>query len=288
MSEKKAVLLPSLIACAVFASPPSQAASVTLHYGFRDGATYLVKQQYHNVGSSTTTMNFMGQQQTMESPMNHTSSSSWSAKASRKGDKVTFQVDYGTQQGGERWGDPSGNTGGKIYGNSSASVIFDLQKGLVSLTTKPADDPIVDMIYRYRFAWMPPLPKKALKVGGSFTYDYTMQSGMLTMKGEDEYVLDEVKDGLAYFTVETRSVMVYDYSKLYQQQEGMPQGMGQMMGSMTLAHKGEGSATFDLKEGMFVEREMKTAYTTKKAKNPGMTITDMHGTTRDRWEMERR
>jgi hypothetical protein len=285
---KTTVLLSSLCTIAALASTSAQAASVTLRYGFKDGATYLVKQQYHNVGSSTTTMNIMGNQQTMESPMNHTSSSSWSAMAKRKGGKVVFQVDYGKQQGGERWGDPSGNTGGKIYGNSSASVTFDLQKGMVSLTTKPADDPIVDIIYRSRFAWMPPLPKKALKVGGSFTYDYTMQSGMITMKGEDEYVLDEVKGGFAYFTVETRSVMVYDYSKLYKQQEGMPQGMGQMMGSMTLAHKGEGTATFDLKEGMFVEREMKTAYTTKKSKTPGMTITDMHGTTRDRWEMERR
>lgn len=285
---KTTALFAFLLGSAALTSAPLQAASVTLHYGFRDGATYLVKQQYHNVGSSTTTMNFMGQQQTMESPMNHTSSSSWSAKASRKGDKVIFQVGYGKQTGGERWGDPSGNTGAKMYGNSSASVTFDQQKGLVSLTTKPADDPIVDIIYRSRFAWMPPLPVKPLKVGGSFTYDYTIQSGMVTMKGEDEYVLDEVSGGLAYFTVETRSVMVYDYSKLYKPQPGMPQGMGQMMGNMTLVHKGEGTATFDLKEGMFIEREMKTAYTTKKSKTPGMTITDMHGTTRDRWEMERR
>jgi len=284
----KSLFATTLLTTALLASGPLQAASATLRYGFKDGATYQVKQQYHNIGTSVTTMNMMGQQQTMETPMNHTSSSSWSAKASRKGDKVIFAVTYGKQQGGERWGDPSGNAGAQPYSKSSASVTFDLREGLVSLKTKPAKDPIVDIIYRSRFAWMPPLPKKALKVGDSFVHDYTTQSGMVTMKGEDEYILDEISGNLAYFTVETQSVMVYDYSKLYQQQEGMPQGMGQAMGNMTLAHKGEGSAIFDLKEGMFIEREMKTAYTTKKSETPGMMINSMRGTTRDRWEMERR
>jgi len=285
---KKALFATSLLAGSLLASTPLQAESVSLRYGFRDGATYLVKQLYHNVGTSTTTMNMMGQQQTMESPMDHINKSSWSAKAQRKGGKVVFSVNYGQQQGGERWGDPSGNTGKKMYGDSSARITFDLQNGMVAMTTKPADDPIVDTIYRSRFAWMPPLPKKKLKVGDSFIHDYTMQSGMISMKGEDEYILDEVSGGFAYFTVESRSVMVYDYSKLYQNQKNVPQGMGQMMGNMTLAHKGEGTATFDLKEGIFVEREMKTVYTTKKAETPGMMQTNMRGTTRDRWEMERR
>lgn len=284
----KAPLITTLLATGLLTSSALLADSATLRYGFRDGATYAVKQQYHNVGTSVTTMNMMGQQQTMESPMDHISKSSWSAKSSRKGGKVVLEVKYGQQQGGERWGDPSGNTGGKMFGDSSASVTFDLQDGMVSMKTDPPDDPIVDLIYRSRFNWMPPLPHKALKVGDSFIHDYTMQSGMATVKGEDEYILDELSDGFAYFIVESRSIIVYDYSKLYQQQEGVPEGMGQMMGNMTLAHKGEGSAVFDLSEGIFVEREMKTAYTTKKAETPGMMINSMRGTTRDRWEMERR
>lgn len=281
---KRTLLLTALLA----AAPTLQAASAELRYGFRDGATYQVKQQYHNVGSSVTTMNMMGQQQTMETPINHVSKSSWSATAKRSGDSVSFKVNYGRQEGGERWGDPSGNSGAKMFGDSSATVTFDLQDGMVSMKTDPPDDPIVDIIYRHRFGWMPALPQKSLKVGDSFIHDYTLQGGMTSIKGEDEYVLEEISGNFAYFYVETRSVMVYDYSKLYQQQEGMPQGMGGMMGNMTVAHKGEGTATFDLKEGIFVEREMETAYTTKKAETPGMMINSMRGTTRELWEMERR
>lgn len=285
---KSTVWLFPILASGLLASTSLQAASATLRYGFKDGATYTVKQLYHNVGNSVTTMNMMGQEQTIESPLNHTSKSSWSAKVKHKGGKAIIDTDYGKQEGGERWGDPSGNSGANPYGKSSARVTFDLQKGFVSLTTKPAKDPIVDNIYRFRFSWMPALPKKALKVGDSFTHDYTVKSGMITMKGEDEYILDEISDGIAYFTMESQSVVVYDYSKLYQQQKNMPQGMGQMMGNMTLAYKGEGTAAFDLKEGIFIEREMKTSYTTKKSKTPGMMINSMRGTIRDRWEMERR
>ncbi len=264
------------------------AASATLRYGFKDGATYTVKQQYHNVGSSTTTMNMMGQERTMESPLNHVTRNVWSAKAKKQGDKMLLDTTYGKSEGGERWGDPSSGSGADIYGKSSARATIDAQKGLVALSTKPAKDPIVDNIYRFRFAWMPRLPSKALKVGDSFSYDYTMQSGMITMKGEDEYTLDEISGGVAYFTVESQSVAVHDYSKLYQQQEGMPQGMGQMMGDLTMAYQGEGTAAFDLKEGAFIEREMKISYTTKKSKTPGLMATNMHGTIKDKWEMERR
>lgn len=265
-----------------------EAASATLRYGFKDSATYAVKQQYHNVGSSVTTMNMMGQEQTMETPLNHTTKSSWSAKVKHKGGKMLLNTSYGKTEGGERWGDPSSGSGADIYGKSSARATIDAQKGLVALTTKPAKDPIVDNIYRFRFAWMPRLPSKALKVGDSFTYDYTMQSGMITTKGEDEYILDEISGGVAYFTLESQSLVVHDYSKLYQQQEGVPQGMGQMMGNLTMVYQGEGTAAFDLKEGIFIEREMKIGYTTKKSKTPGMMINNMRGTIRDRWEMERR
>jgi hypothetical protein len=278
-----------LLTAGLLASTTLQAASVELRYGFRDGATYDVKQQYHDVSTTVTTMNLMGQNKTLESRQNRSTSSSWQAKTKRSGNTITLDVNYGKQKGGDRWGDPASKSGETIYGSSSARVTLDAKQGMVSLSTKPADDPIVDLIYRSRFFWMPRLPTKRLTVGDSFTYDYTMQSGMVTMKGEDEYILDEVSGGNAYFTVESQMLTVIDYSKVYQQQEGLPEGAGQMMaGGMTLAHQGEGTAIFDLKEGIFVEREMKTAYTSKKSETPGMMINRMNGTTRDRWEMERR
>jgi hypothetical protein len=286
---KSAAQTLTLLAAGLIASNTLYAASAELRYGFKDGATYLVKQQYHDVSTTVTTINMMGQNKTLESRQNRSTSSSWQANAQRSGNTMTLDVNYGTQQGGDRWGDPASKSGENIYGDSSARVTFDSRKGMVSLSTKPADDPIVDLIYRSRFFWMPRLPNSPLKVGDSFTYDYTMQSGMVTMKGEDEYILDEVSGGNAYFTVESQMLTVIDYSKMYQQQEGLPEGAGQMMvGGMTLAHEGEGTAIFDLKEGIFVEREMKTAYTSKKSESPGMMINRMNGTTRDRWEMERR
>jgi hypothetical protein len=263
------------------------AASATLRYGFKNGATYTVKQLYHDVGTSSVTMNMMGQQQTMDTPLNHTSKNSWSARAQRKGDNMILDTSYGKTEGGERWGDPASGSGADIYGKSSARATIDPLKGMVALVTKPAKDPIVDNIYRFRFAWMPQLPKRALKVGDSFVHDYTMQSGMITMKGEDEYILDEISGGVAYFTLESQSVVVHDYSKL-QPQEGVPAGMGQMMGNLTMAYQGEDTAAFDLKEGIFIEHEIKIGYTTKKSKNPGVMINSMRGTIRDRWEMERR
>ncbi len=285
---KKSVYLTLLLTAGLFTVNSAQAASATMRYGFRNGATYTVKQQYHNVGNSSVTMNMMGQERTMDTPVNHNSTNSWTAGVKQKGSKMILSTTYGRQQGGERWGDPSSGSGAKIYGKSSAQATFDPLKGMVSISTKPAKDPIVDNIYRFRFAWMPELPKKALKVGESFFHDYTMQSGMISMKGEDEYILDEISGGVAYFTVESESLVVHDYSKLYKQQKNMPQGMGQAMGNMTMAYKGEGTAAFDLKEGIFVEREMKIGYTTKQSKTPGMMINSMRGTIREKWEMERR
>ena len=275
-----------LLAASLLASQAVEAASATLRHGFKSGATYTVNQVYHNVGSSVTEMNMMGQKQVMESPLDHLSQGSWSAKATGKAGKVVLELDYGTQQGGERWGDPMSRQSEQMFGNSHASVTIDPLKGMVAIQPTPADDPIVDTIYRSRLGWLPSFPKKALKAGEGFLHEYTMQSGVITMKSEDDYTLDEVKDGLAYFTVETKSVAVYDYSKMYQQQN-MPQGMGGPMGNMTLLYKGEGSAIFDLKQGIFIEREMKTAYSTQKPTG-GMISMSMRGSVHERWEMEKR
>lgn len=48
----------------------------------------------------------------------------------------------------------------------------------------------------------------SIKPGDSFSHDYVMKNDTFTTKGSDEYTLNEVSDGLAYFTVETRMVSV--------------------------------------------------------------------------------
>jgi hypothetical protein len=275
-----------VLAFSVFAMQSAQAASVTLRYGFKDGATYTVKQLYHDVGTSVTSMNMMGQQQTYESPMDTTHQGSWTAHAKQRGGRIQLSLDYGTQQGGERWGSQSGEVGNKMFADSSAIVTLDPQQGFVSVSTKPADDPLIDAIYRARLAWLPRFPEKPLKVGEGFLHEYTTKGMMMTVKSEDDYTLDEVDKGMAYFTIETRQVTIIDYSAM--QPEGMPPGMASgMMSNMTLLYKGTGTAVFDLKEGIFIEREMKTAYSTDKPSS-GMMSMSMRGTVRDRWEMERR
>ena len=270
----------------LLATQPVQAESVTLRHGFKSGAHYTVKQLYHDVSKSVTEMNMMGQQQVFETPMDRTHQSHWSAHAKHAGGKIVLSLDYGKQQGGERWGGQMGQGGTEMFANSSASVTLDAQKGFVSMTTQPAGDPIVNAIYQARLSWLPSFPKKPLKVGDGFLHEYTVKGQMATVKSEDDYTLDEIAGGLAYFTIETRQITILDYSAM--QPQGMPQGMGAgMMSNMTLLYKGEGTAIFDIKEGIFVEREMKTAYSTDKPSDGMMKMT-MRGTVRDRWEMERR
>lgn len=275
---KSAGLVLLLVPSLVFAQ------SATLKYGFKKGETYQVKQMHHDVGKSVTEMSFMGQNQVIETPMDNIFESAWQVKAvdkSSKGMKLT--TSYGTNKGGERWGQ-QGQGGAQLFGKSTAEVMVHPLDGVVSLKTKPANDSTIELIYRTRFAWWPEFPTEALKVDDSFEHEYVIKAGMATMKGNDEYILDEVSGGLAYFTVESRLHTVYDYSA------NMPEGMGAMGGaggSMTLAYKGEGTAIFDLKEGIFVEREMKMSYATPK-KSTGMMSTNMHGTTKERWEMERK
>lgn len=285
----KSILSLTLLAGTLLPLTGVQAASLTLRHGFQNGADYRVSQLYHDVGNSMTEMAMMGQAQRFETPLDHQHKSLWMAKAKRSGSAIELRMDYGQQQGGERWSDPANPTAQAPYADSRATASLDPLKGLVALKTQPEGDPILDTIFRSRLAWLPRFPKQALKVGDGFTHEYVMKSGMLTLKSEDDYTLDEISQGLAYFTLETRSIAIYDYSAMQPQaQPGMPQGMGgAMAGSMTLVYKGEGTAVFDTKEGIFIERELKSAYRTQKA-STGMMKMSMQGTVRERWEMERR
>lgn len=67
-------------------------------------------------------------------------------------------------------------------------------------------------------------------------------------------------------------------------------GLGSGKGSdMVIAHRGEGTAIFDLKEGIFIEREINYKYGQKgEQQSVGMALQTMRGTLKERWEMERR
>lgn len=269
-------------------SPAASAASAKLRYGFRPGAVYQVKQLYHDVGKSVVEINMMGQNQTMETPIDQVSQGGWSAKATdKKGGQIILEVDYGTQKGGERWGQQSAASG-DIFGGSRAKVFIDPVKGLADIKVEP-EDPLTKLIYESRFAWLPELPDGKLKENDGFSYDYVLKSDMITAKVTDDYILEEIKDGLAYFSIESRQVMVIKFSSGPMGGD-MPQGMAAMaptMSDMTIAYKGSGTAIFDIEEGIFIEREMKLSYATKPSAG-GAFSTTTQGAIRDRWEMEKR
>ena len=259
------------------------AASVKLRYGFHSGASYEVHELYHDVGSSTVEMEMMGQHQKMTTPIDQISESRWSAKMIGKAGNggLRLAMGYGSQKGGERWAASAGPGSEEMFGNSSAEVTIDPVKGMTALTTKPTGA-MYDGIYRGRFGWMPQLPSAALSTGDSFSHDYTIKGEGYTVKGTDEYTLDEISEGMAYFSVESRQVMVMRFGNT-------AQGMGgpAMMTEMSMAYKGDGTATFNIKEGYFSEREMKLAYTTPKP-SKGSFASTMRGVMKQRWEMERR
>lgn len=275
------ILLAAVLALAPLAA--SHAAGVKLRYGFHGGGAYHVHELHHDIGKSIVEMEMMGQHQKMESPIDQISESRWSATVvgKAKSGGVRLAMKYGTQKGGERWAANAGPGSEQMFGQSKAEVTIDPIKGMTALTTTPAEA-AYDAVYRGRFGWMPELPTAAIKPGDGFSHDYTIKGQGYTVKGTDEYTLDEVRDGMAYFSVESRMMMVMRYGDA-------AQGMGgpAMMGEMTLAYKGDGSASFDLKEGYFTEREMKLAYTTPKPTTGAFNST-MRGVMKQRWEMERR
>lgn len=271
----------------------SPAASAMLRYGFKPGAVYRVTEQHHDVGKTVTEMNIMGQQQTFESPMDQVSSGTWSMKAiGRKADGIILQAEYGRHKGGERWSSNKIESE-KIFGDSSAEVVVHPVKGVVDIKASPPEDQYVEIIYMGRFAWMPVLPEEDVKVGTGFTHEYVLKSGMYNVKVTDEYYVAEIKDGYVTFDVETRQIAVVKMSQV-QTPQGTPAGMGMNMADMKIAYKGEGTAVFDLKEGIFTEREGKMSYSnmdSTKGSSPapgGMAFSSrMEGVARYSFEMER-
>lgn len=281
--------LAALIILGVLCGPwMAEAASVKLRYGFKAGAVYKVTEQHHDVGKSVTEMNVMGQQQKIETPTDQVSSGVWTAKGTGKeGGGVKLAVEYGQYKGGQRWSANKAETG-DVFGNSSAQVVIHPVDGVVKITSTPAGDQMVDIIYQGRFSWMPELPEGSVKVGSEFTHEYVLKSGMYNVKATDEYYLAEIKGGFATFDVESKQLVVI---KMDQGPGGAGAIQGMTMADMKLAYKGDGTAVFDLKEGIFVEREGKMSYSNLDSgtgNTMGMAFsTKMTGTARYKWEMER-
>ena len=265
-----------------------EAASIKLRYGFKQGTVYRVTEQNHDVGKSVTEMNVMGQQQKIETPSDRVSSGTWTAKVvGKEGGGVKLAVEYGQYKGGQRWASNKVETD-DVFGDSSAVVIVHPVDGAVKIVASPAGDQMVDIIYQGRFGWMPELPEGSLKVGSEFTHEYVMKSGMYNVKATDEYYLAEIKGGFATFDVESKQLVVI---KMDQGPGGTGAIQGMTMADMKLAYKGDGTAVFDIKEGIFVEREGKMSYSNLDSgtgSSMGMAFsTRMTGVAKYKWEMGR-
>jgi len=269
------------------------AASAKLRYGFTPGAVYRVNEQHHDVGKTVTEMNMMGPVQKFESPSDQVSTGTWTVKAVGKtAEGVKLQAEYGEHKGGERWAASKVESDG-IFGNTSAEVTVHPVKGVVNVEVSPADDQYAEIIYKGRFLWMPVLPEGGVREGTQFTHEYVLKSGMYNVKVMDEYYVTGIKGGYVDFDVETKQIAVIKMSQA-PAQEGVPAGMGMNMGDMTIAYKGEGTAVFDLAEGIFIEREGKMSYSNMEGTSGsspmpgGMAFSSrMEGVMKYRFEMER-
>jgi hypothetical protein len=264
------------------------ASSVRLTYGFTPGAVYRVTERHHDVGNTVTEMNMMGQPQKFETASDQVSSGTWTAKAvGREVGGVKLAVDYGQHKGGQRWASNKVQSD-DIFAGSSAEVVIHPRKGLVKSDVKPPGDSTVELIYQGRFAWMPRLPEGFVTKGSSFTHEYVMKSGMYNIKTTDEYYLVEVKGDFVTFDVETKQLMVI---KMDQGPGGTGPIQGMALADMKLAYKGDATAVFDFKEGIFIEREGKMSYSnldSGEGAAGGMAFkTRMEGVVKYKWEMDR-
>lgn len=266
----------------------AMASKVRMTYGFKVGAVYRVTEQHHDVGKTVTQMNMMGQAQKFEDATDRVSSGTWTAKGVGKDGKgVKLAVEYGQHKGGQRWSSNKIQSD-DIFAGSSAQVLIHPAKGFVKSIAKPEGDPTIELIYQGRFSWMPPLPEGFVKKGDSFTHEYVMKSGMYNIKITDDYYVVEVKGNYVTFDVETKQLMVI---KMDQGPGGTGPMQGMALADMKLVYKGDGTAVFDVKEGIFIEKEGKMSYSnldSSEGAATGMSFkTKMEGVAKYNWEMER-
>ena len=124
--------------------------------------------------------------------------------------------------------------------------------------------------------WFPEVPEDRLSVGDVFETVQKSDLGSGPMMQSQtvvktEYTLEEVSQGLAYFSVRTRA----------QTKSG---GMG---GSMDSKTAGKADAIFDLEQGMWVEMTMKSQTSSSYAGMGGM-AGDMGGVNISRYRMQQK
>ncbi len=280
-------LLGLLLGSFLIFPPVAWATSVKLHYDLKKGATYEVRQLDHDKGESVSEINMMGTAQTHRSPFDRISRSRWTAHVTNKTPgRMVLRTSYGEHQGQDRLSKPTTDSG-RVFGESKAEITIDRLDGTVNVSATP-DDEMTKMLYTSRFIWLPALPDKPVKIGDGFSHEYRYKDSMMSWKGEDEYFLDEVRGNLAYFTVESKMVARYAFKKPDLSAMGNMEGMVNLpaMGDMTYVYQGEGSAIFDLEEGIFIEWETKSGYKIPTTQMGGITTT-MRGVRRMRWELQR-
>jgi hypothetical protein len=271
------------------------AASVKMRYNYKPGESYKISEKNHDVSKSITEMSIMGQTNKTVTPMDRVSQTSYVLKVvGKEGGGVKVTTTYGKHVGGQRWSAEKMDASAMdMFAKSSAVAIIHPTDGAVKVTASPAGDQIIDMIYHGRFIWMPELPEGSVKKGSDFTHEYVLKFGMYNIKTTDEYFVADVKDDLVYLDVETRSLSVIKMAEA-PGMENMPPGMGLNMSDMKLAYKGEGTAIFDVKEGVFVEREGKLSYSNLDSTKGGAAMpggmafkSKMEGVMKYSMEMER-
>jgi len=115
-----------------------------------------------------------------------------------------------------------------------------------------------------------------------------MKSNRYSINTRDEYFLVEVKGNFVTFDVKTNQTMVVKLDK-GTGSAGSLQGMDLV--DIKLAYKGSGTAVFDIREGIFIEREGRMPYSSLdsgEGASSGVNVkTTMEGVLKYSWKMER-
>jgi hypothetical protein len=127
--------------------------------------------------------------------------------------------------------------------------------------------------------WFPELPEEPLQPGDEFEATHKMAMGNESMGmqmqsvSKQVFILDEVSEGLAYFSVKERTVLKSD----------APMG-----GNADTQTSGKGDAVFDLREGIWTDLTMKSRSKVEIGSIPGMGKTSQELNQISKYRMEKR
>ena len=127
--------------------------------------------------------------------------------------------------------------------------------------------------------WLPELPEEPLQPGDEFEANHKMGMGNESMGMQMQsvskqiFILDEVSEGLAYFSVKERTVTKSD----------APMG-----GKSDTKTAGKGDAVFDLREGIWTDLTMKSRSKVEFGNMPGMGKASQELNQISKYRMEKR